>query len=118
MIWEQHYEAHDLDMNKAVFDEALADIGENLARRSEAGFSNARLSSRPMRTRTSSFASGSSAVRDEICVPSIGATKPANTSEAYLSSKVASFGFDIMLLLLEVSSDENPSMPVLFSTQG
>lgn len=46
MIWEQHYEAHDLDMNKAVFDEALADIGENLARRSEAGFSNARLSSR------------------------------------------------------------------------
>jgi hypothetical protein len=33
MTWSQYYEAQDLDMSKAVFDQALADIGENLVRR-------------------------------------------------------------------------------------
>lgn len=32
MTWSQHYDAADLDMNKGVFDTALADIGENLVR--------------------------------------------------------------------------------------
>jgi len=31
--WSEYYDAADLDMMKAHFDEALADIGENLARR-------------------------------------------------------------------------------------
>jgi len=33
LSWEQYYEAEDLDMNRGVFDEALADIGANLAAR-------------------------------------------------------------------------------------
>jgi hypothetical protein len=33
LTWDQYYDAGDLDMNKAVFDEALGDIGENLVRR-------------------------------------------------------------------------------------
>src|SRR5262245_4051950 len=33
MTWSQYYDAPDLDMSKAVFDQALADIGENLVRR-------------------------------------------------------------------------------------
>jgi hypothetical protein len=33
MTWEQYYDAGDLDMNKEVFDHALADIGDNLVRR-------------------------------------------------------------------------------------
>jgi hypothetical protein len=33
MTWEQYYDAGDLNMNKAVFDQALADIGNNLVRR-------------------------------------------------------------------------------------
>lgn len=33
MTWSQYYDAQDLNMNKAVFDQALADIGENLVRR-------------------------------------------------------------------------------------
>lgn len=31
--WDQYYDAHDLDMNRAVFDDALADIGKNLVHR-------------------------------------------------------------------------------------
>ena len=33
MTWEQYYDAADLDMNKAVFDQALADIAERLIAR-------------------------------------------------------------------------------------
>ena len=33
VTWDQYYDAGDLDMNKEVFDQALADIGENLVRR-------------------------------------------------------------------------------------
>jgi hypothetical protein len=33
MTWSQYYGAQDLDMSKAVFDQALADIGDNLVRR-------------------------------------------------------------------------------------
>jgi hypothetical protein len=33
MTWSQYYDAQDLDMSKVVFDQALADIGENLVRR-------------------------------------------------------------------------------------
>ena len=33
MTWEQYYDAGDLDMNKAVFDQALADIAERLIAR-------------------------------------------------------------------------------------
>lgn len=33
LTWDEHYDAQDLDMMKAHYDQALADIGENLVRR-------------------------------------------------------------------------------------
>ncbi len=33
LTWEQYYEAQDTEMARAVFDDALADIGQNLVRR-------------------------------------------------------------------------------------
>jgi Polyketide cyclase / dehydrase and lipid transport len=35
LTWDQYYEAEDLEMNRDVFDEALADIGANLVARFE-----------------------------------------------------------------------------------
>lgn len=33
LMWEEYYDALDLEMNRAEFDRALADLGENLVRR-------------------------------------------------------------------------------------
>lgn len=33
LTWDEYYDAQDLDMSRAEFDQALADIGENLVRR-------------------------------------------------------------------------------------
>ncbi len=33
VTWDEYYDAQDLDMNKAAYDQALTDIGENLVRR-------------------------------------------------------------------------------------